>query len=433
MSLESLEQVIAFMRDQGVTRIYCKHLAENDSSKQQIYLGGSFDILRQLPFTEIHASARTVVRQSFKAKLQLRWLDEEGRLGDAPGAQLILYPDYPEVRLSGFLRGCRIAPNAYMRPIPKDQRRFNNAPDGRVLLLGVAGERVIAFLARAGTGLANELVMTFPRQGGSGPLTEIYAQAIAGTRGQLLEALGQLVGPWHASRRLNSAGVVVPYAARNGGGYTLEALLGIIPNGRSEPDYLGWELKAISSDRVTLMTPEPTGGVYRVSGVREFVRKYGGRVREDGVQYFTGVHRWGGVTESSGLTLHVSGMDARTGKISVASGGIQLVDKDGNLAAEWGYAGLVEHWARKHASAAYIKYESEKLGPPAYRFLSPVMLGVHSSFDRLLNLIVTQKVFLDPGSRVDSSDRVKARNQFRISSRHLPELYDSWEIVALDR
>jgi hypothetical protein len=31
--------------------------------------------------------------------------------------------------------------------------------------------------------------------------------------------------------------------APNCGGYTLEAELGITPNGYSEPDFLGWEVK----------------------------------------------------------------------------------------------------------------------------------------------------------------------------------------------
>ena len=49
-----------------------------------------------------------------------------------------------------------------------------------------------------------------------------------------------------------------------------EAELGITPNGYSEPDYLGWEVKQFSvkdfkkynSAVVTLMTPEPTHGFY---------------------------------------------------------------------------------------------------------------------------------------------------------------------------
>ena len=48
---------------------------------------------------------------------------------------------------------------------------------------------------------------------------------------------------WIESKRLNSDGKAISYRAPNGGGYTLEAELGIVPNGVSEPDYLGWEVK----------------------------------------------------------------------------------------------------------------------------------------------------------------------------------------------
>ena len=36
---------------------------------------------------------------------------------------------------------------------------------------------------------------------------------------------------------------------------------------------MGWEMKAYSGDRITLMTPEPDGGMYGENGVKVFVRK----------------------------------------------------------------------------------------------------------------------------------------------------------------
>src|SRR5690606_33980141 len=89
---------------------------------------------------------------------------------------------------------------------------------------------------------------------------------------------------WIASQKLAKDGRKRPYAARNGGGYTLEAELGITPNGVSEPDFMGWEVKQygvgnftkfLPKSPVTLMTPEPTGGFYKDSGPIEFVRRYG--------------------------------------------------------------------------------------------------------------------------------------------------------------
>ncbi len=71
---------------------------------------------------------------------------------------------------------------------------------------------------------------------------------------------------WIRSKRLNAQGEIISCEAPQCGGYTLEAELGIIPNGRAEPDFLDWEIKNFSvtnfekfkSKIITLMTPEPT-------------------------------------------------------------------------------------------------------------------------------------------------------------------------------
>ncbi len=83
-------------------------------------------------------------------------------------------------------------------------------------------------------------------------------------------------------KKLGRNGLKEPYSARNGGGYTLEAELGIRPNGDAEPDFMGWEVKQYGvanfikfapKSPVTLMTPEPTGGIYRDAGVTAFYLK----------------------------------------------------------------------------------------------------------------------------------------------------------------
>lgn len=95
------------MKAQGVSRAYAKRLAPNDNSKNQVYLSGSFQTLQHLPVREIIAdrSRKDSKRDRFKAKIELAWLATDGGLYSAPKSQLILYPKYPEVRLSGFLLG----------------------------------------------------------------------------------------------------------------------------------------------------------------------------------------------------------------------------------------------------------------------------------------------------------------------------------------
>ena len=103
----NLAKLISLFEDNGCTKIYAKTLSANDNSKNQVYLGGSFDILNIFPFTEVTADdSGDWVRSRFKTTLKFYWIDSEGNLCHAPYAQLILYPKYPEVRFSGFLKGC---------------------------------------------------------------------------------------------------------------------------------------------------------------------------------------------------------------------------------------------------------------------------------------------------------------------------------------
>jgi len=437
MTFPDIESLMRRFRALGATHVFCKALAENDNSKQQIYLGGSFEVLKLLP----HRDVRVVSggkRPNFKASLQMSWVDDTGQVAEAPGAQLILYPDYPEVRLSGFLRGCPTAPSAQMQPVPKDLRKHNNGPDGRVLFFGVStGQAVYAYLGKVRSAIAVE----FNRMLGEGKLQNegIFWRVPIGRegnpRGELLSRLRMIHQEgWHVSCRLNAAGQVMAYQAQNGGGYTLEALLGIKPNALAAPDFMGWEVKAYGSGKVTLMTPEPDTGYYGEHGVEAFVRKYGRDAGGD-VLYFTGMHRAGQICNASGQKLMLRGFDPLKAKIIDVSGGIELVDRKGNVSAAWSFQGLIEHWGRKHAAAAYVPYDKKKTMPPEYQYKSPVLLGEETEFSLYLLSLSSGLAMYDPGSKVMNASAkkstVKARSQFRISTKHLGALYKKFEAVYL--
>lgn len=431
MTIRTLASLFGAFGDAGATHVLCKPLAENDNSKQQIYLGNSFESLNLLPFGELGSdvSAR---RPNLKAPLPLSWMDIEARVAPAPGAQLILYPDYPEVRLSGFLRGCPTAPAELMRPVPRESRRFDNEPDGRVLFLAILpGNRIIAFAAPAASAIATEfrdhVARVHPERRG------VFFELPVGrrdSRSELLARLRQIhAAGWHQSRRLDASGVTLPYRARNGAGYTLEALFGVLPNARAAPDFLGWELKACGRDRVTLMTPEPDAGFYGERGVEAFVRKYG-HLTANGVLYFTGQHRFNVRCAGTGLRLMVRGFDAVSGKITAVEGGVFLVSDDGTDGAGWSFRRLLSHWGWKHAAAAYVSYDSEPGDLPRYRYKSPALLGEGTEFVRFLHALVDGVIVYDPGSSVTHaglrSSRTKARSQFRISKSRLPRLYEQF-------
>ncbi|MET3379606.1 hypothetical protein ABIC46_002023 [Variovorax paradoxus] len=440
MALElPLAGLMKIFGEAGVVRVLAKPLAQNDNSKQQIYLGGSFDVLNELPFGEVSADD-SVKEPTFKAALDFYWLTSSGLFQQAPGAQLILYPRYPEVRLSGFLKGCPAAPSEHMKPVPRELRGEKNAWDGRVLFFGITqDDRVLAFLSPPDSAASKDFGQL--RAGGAlKTVGRLYTLPPPGPVGQtpqdlqaaLLAALVDIarLGPT-PSIRLGRDGKPRPYAATNGGGYTLEALLGILPNGRSEPDYLGWEIKAISSDRVTLMTPEPNGGFYGEKGVQAFLRKYG-RARGDDI-YFTGTHRVG-VASTSGHTLQLAGFDAKKQTIEDVNGGIQLM-LDGDVTASWSYAALLEHWGRKHAQAAYVKYEKQAGSEPLYRFTGPAMLGIGTDFGMFLSALASGLVVYDPAPKIKDAHgprpTTKARSQFRIRTGSLSGLYHAFETVNL--
>ena len=321
-------------------------------------MGGYFEVLSFFPFGEITAFSE-LKDPNFKAPLEFFWVNQS-TTEKADGAQLILYPKYPEVRLSGFLAGCKSAPSKYLQPIPKELR---DKKDGRYLIFGTTADgKTLAHLAPEFSPLANEISIKFLSVPPDGLFLELTVPIGSNqNRVLVMNALREIQKQgFHSSRRLDKLGNLKPYAALNGGGYTLEALLGIIPNGRSEPDYHGWEIKSYGRDRITLMTPEPKGGYYGNQGAKAFVEQYG-HIRPDGSMYFTGLHRVGAISENTGLTMQVNGFDPSNPKQMDVNGNIVLIDLKGNDAAVWSFSDLLSHWNRKHAFAAYVPYTLQKI------------------------------------------------------------------------
>jgi len=250
---------------------------------------------------------------------------------------------------------------------------------------------------------------------------------------------------WIPSQRLDRNGVVIPYFAENGGGYTLEAELGIIPNGYSEPDFLGWEIKqfgiknlmdAFNTHRLTLLTPEPSGGFYVSSGVSEFVKRYGHRSVTRPDRYdFTGLHVFGQRCASTGLRLEVQGYDLQKKCISDDAGSIALIDINGRIAARWDYSKILEHWSRKHANAAYVPSLSRKADAgKQYRYGNVIRLYNSTNINMFMNAICLGEVYYDPGIKLENAStrpKTKRRSQFRVKACDLSILYAESEEVDL--
>ena len=438
--ISRLEELRALMISSGVTRLVFKRLAPNDNSKNQIYLGGDYSALQILPYSNVTAdvSRTDSKRDRFKAKVALQWLGANGGLYEAPTTQLVLYPKYPEVRLSGFLNGAKFRPSRYLRC----------RDEGRILFLGVTkDDRIVGHVIGSRNPLAREIEQ-FATEEGNGVLVELpLRNETYDTRSELLARLTEVYNRgWIDSVKLDRDGHPQPYSALNGGGYTLEAQLGVVPNGTNEPDFLGWEIKQHKSPKLdnplmggalTLMTPEPTGGHYRDQGAESFIRTFGYpdmRGRPDRLN-FGGVHRFQQEQALTGLTLMLDGFDVETGKIVDINGGIVLRAADGQEAAVWYFRTLIEKWTRKHAKAAYIPSHSRKGTVPQYRYGHVIGLGERSSISNFLNAMALKSIYYDPGIKLENASfekpKIKKRSQFRISAKNLPSLYAEFELVDI--
>jgi hypothetical protein len=428
------------MASHGAVRFYAKKLAPNDNSKNQVYLGGNFSALNIIPYRDIYTDGAEMAgsrRDRAKADVTFFWIDENGKY-PAPNTQLILYPKYPEVRMSGFLKGCAQAPSEVM----------GVRNEGRVLFLGITrtGE-VLGYAVPAEHPLSQELSAQTEWET-VGVFIEIPPDASKSndTRTQLLAALRAVYEKhWIRSQKMRVDGKIESYSAQNGGGYTLEAELGISPNGYAEPDYLGWEVKQYGvgnfidfrpKSPVTLMTPEPTGGLYRDGGVEAFLRRFGYADKNGRAERinFGGIYACNrSFHADTGLKLTLQGYDTASGKIIDMDGGIALVSHNDELAALWGFTGMMQHWNRKHAQAAYVP-SLFRTPPPEYCYGQKILLCEETDFSLFLKAVVGGNVYYDPAIKMEEASgrpKIKRRSQFRIKHNHLPDMYHKSEMVDI--
>jgi hypothetical protein len=422
----------------GCKKLYAKALAENDNSKNQVYFGPGFHALNLFPNDGVYAdsSPRNAI---FKARLNFGWLLENGEVAKAPNAQLILYPQYPEVRFSGFLKACEQPPSHLMR----------ERLQGRVLFLGVTeAKTVIGFVVDGGSPVALEFQQSYGLPD-EGVFHEITLPGAASEFESKVLLLGELkrvyeLG-WIDSKQLGSNGSLTACNAPQCGGFTLEAELGISKNSKAEPDFHGWEVKQhsvtdfkrVAVGTITLMTPEPTGGFYREQGVEEFVRHFGYadmRGREDRLN-FGGIHKVGFRHPRTLLTMALDGYDSESGKITNADGSIALVSDSGQIAASWAFAGLLEHWSRKHSKAVYVPSKCRKEPARQYHYGNKVRLAQGTDALHLLHALALGDVYYDPGIKLENAStphpHTKRRSQFRVGSKNICSLYDEVEEVLV--
>lgn len=400
------------------------------TQKQQVYLGSDFDVLRLIQHGALVAGDKIDSQKGvmYKASLDFHWISFGKDSQRAPGAQLILYPKYPEVRMSGFVRDCAIAPSHLLQPPTKEERLTRiNTP--RCLMLGLCRDgRILAYLDHW-TGPVSSEAKKLIDSGEASSIANVFHERKHTERDSKTALLDRLRSIYLMgavrSCRLDAKGNRIEYRAQNGAGYTLESLFNITPNGRSEPDHLGWELKSHSSGPVTLMTPEPDTGSY-LEDLGTFLQAYGRDTNER--RDFTGRHNAWQRNARTGLTLRMEGYDQESGEIVDTSGGLLMRDDAGNIAAGWSFDKLLTHWSRKHARTAYVPYRKENHDIPYYTYGPNVHICEGAELKRFLKALNNSVIYHDPGINMKWNNgrwTSKKRNQFRIAWNNVSRIYES--------
>jgi len=434
-----LSTAMAMLVANGATQVLYKELPPNANSKNQVYMAPDLSDLSRIPSGSVIAqssySSKTGQNEFvFHSPLDMYWITCTGTVSKAPEAKLIFYPQYPEVRMSGFLKGARYAPSTFF-----DKEKLGTIPD-RVLLLGLTDRQtIVALVVPPESPAARQIKEEQPHEA-YGALRVLPMDSSNSDADDYLTLLNALAGihrsGWNDSIRLDGRGIVVPCRATNCNGNTLEALLGIRSNGIALPDFHGWEIKARGvtnsekpgSSVVTLFTPEPDGGTYVSNGFHTFMHDYGHEAHKNGSRTnFGGIYKVGtAIKANKKLRLDLHGYD-RHSQTYRPDGAVVMINSENEVAMSWSFSKLLDHWKSKHAKAAFVPSQVLRSDTPKYRFGRRILLGTGAEFGRLLTSLANGDVYYDPGIKLEHSiqgrSRSKKRSQFRVKSGDLEALY----------
>ena len=465
----SVADILATLSNHQIHRAILKQLPKNANDKNQVYLSTDFGVLaddfaltykeRGASSSEKDASTIGVERSISEAAFDdFSWLRSDGSLSKAKRVKAIIYPQYPEVRLSGFLTIDNSMPSAlsvtFTQKVPNAKR---------LLVLGVrAGGECVGILYTDISDALIEEVKALPAndRAKACKIVEIGKPGI----NNLLNLLIPFVGVHLPGCRLNKMGSTLPFTGTQVCGYTLEHCLGISSNSDKDGDIFGIELKTHTSKKLTLFTPEPDFGFY-AENFAGFMNRFG-YVDGDGDMRLTGLHRANIPCLKTGLVLKVtefrvgadgewlrnelgerirfpydesSALSAKTDVLQVV-----LLDANGFVAAGWSFARLMNSWGAKHNEVVYIPAEKAVNGNAAQfaagftvgvKFSRTVMLCQKTSAERLYKAINDGVIFLDPAPKLHASDasKHKRRAQWRVNdiSKAAESLYETVSHVIL--
>lgn len=437
----TVAEIAGMLSAHGVEVALLKVLPKNANDKNQIYIASDFGVLYDLFDMTLaergESASETKSRSESGTRIpeavfnSFAWIRRDRTLVRGKRVKAIIYPQYPEARLSGL----QTIENSMPQSLSVGYTKEN--PDARrLLVLGrlPGGKCVGAVYIDITPGLEQEIAALPGFERARACKRLLIDQ---GNSSKLEARLASVLGRSVRGCRLDAFGRSLPFSGTQVCGYTLEHQLGIIPNSGMDGDLYGIELKTHTQVKVTLFTPEPDGGHY-VRDFAGFMNKYGYR-DDDGDLRLTGIHRASIECAKSKLTLRVLEhrvVDGKvidfaydpstplTGKLDAVD--VALIDQENEIAASWSLERLMNCWGAKHNEVVYIRaakvansnLDEVALGHEHVVSFDPhVMWCRNTSAERLLSAINDGTIFLDPAPKLHATDpsKNKRRAQWRVN------------------
>lgn len=462
--INSTADVAFVLKKHGCSIALAKKLAKNNNDKNQIYFHHDVSVLNSvfdLTFDDRDASKSETKRRSSPGRTipqaifnNFYWVNLDEKLERVKQCKAITYHQYPETRLSGFQTEKGEMPRSLSIEYTKSDDLLP-----RYLFIGATstGVAVAVMLVNPGTSFTDEFERLDFYQRSKICKYLIIDDGLESNTARLANLLSSRISDRSLKGcRLDQNGGTVPFNGTQVHGYTLEHACDIKPNSNHDGDIYGIELKCFSTKKLSLITTEADGGLYR-ENYAKFMTSYG-YLSGQGYR-LTGIHRANVKNSKTGLTLKIVCFPISRNSSEIVlrlydpdipfakqmnAMSLVLEDEEGNTAASWSIEHLMNRWGAKHNEVVYIPAtvtENEVPDEISAGFLKRVKFGsevlwcFRSTVEDLIKAIHAGTIFLDPApkySEVDSK-RNKRRTQWRLNNiyRAAPTLYERSEIVYL--